>query len=172
MKFAAPGLVREPLVGDGANAAHTNEAAGRRGGLVETACTTAEETPRIGHPPFVTVVPPGVPGPPFALFVNAAATADEPRVELACGGAHAGVTGGVASEPADGALPMEKIRDLLCVSAVGANPGTHNDEEAVNETKRRYMRGAMGVALGGSPSSEDVLKYAGSPANQFFGGVR
>lgn len=138
---------------------------------METAWTTAEETPRMGHLPFVTVVPPGVPGPPFALFVNAAATADEPRVELACGAAHAGVTGGVASEAADGALPMEKIRDLLCVSAVRANPET-DDEEAVNETKRRYMRGAIGVALGGSPSSEDVPKYAGSPANQFFGGVR
>lgn len=138
---------------------------------METACTTAEETPRMGHPPFVTAVPPGVSGPAFAVFVNAAATADEPRVELAYGGAHVGVTGRVASEAAEGALPKEKIRDVLCVSAVRANPET-DDEEAVNETKRRYMRGAMGVALGGSLSSEEVPRYAGSPANQFSGGVR
>lgn len=124
-----------------------------------------------GSSPFCYVVPPGVPGPSFALFVNAAATADEPRVELVCGAAHAGITGGVASEAADGALPMEKIRDLMCVSVVRANPET-DDEEAVHETKGRYMKGAIGVALGGSPSSEDVPKYAGSPAKRFFGGVR
>lgn len=169
MQFAALSLIGESFVGEGVNAAHVNVVIGRKGGPVDTAWTTALATPRMGHAPFVAVVRPSVPVLPFTLFVNKATMDGDSHVNLTFGAAQAGIAGGVASAVADGIVPANRVRDLLCIAAVYVNPQA-DDEGAVFENNRRAAREAIQAAVEETPSVEDVLALAGSPSNPFFGG--
>ena len=169
MQFAKMSLIGESFVGEGVNAAHVNVVIGRKGGPVETAWTTALATPRMGHAPFVAVVRPGVPVLPFTLFVNKATMGEDSHVNLTFGAAQAGISGGVAGAVADGILPANEVRDLLCIAAVYVNPEA-DDERAVFENNRRSVREAIQAAVEETPTVEDVLALADAPSNPFFEG--
>ncbi|CAA9398450.1 MAG: Formaldehyde activating enzyme [uncultured Rubrobacteraceae bacterium] len=169
MQFAAMSLIGESFVGEGVNAAHVNVVIGRKGGPVETAWTTALATPRMGHAPFVAVVRPGVPALPFTLFVNKATMGGDSHVDLTFGAAQAGISGGVAAAVADGLVPANEVRNLLCIAAVYVNPAA-DDEGEVFENNRRAVGEAIRAAVEETPTVEDVLALAEAPSNPFFGG--
>lgn len=168
MSFADHSLIGESFVGEGVNAAHVNVVIGHKGGPVETAWITALATPRMGHTPFVAVVQPNVPTLPLTLFVNKAATNSEAHTGLTFGAAQAGVASGVADAVAEGLLPTEEVRELLCVAAVWVDPEA-GDEDTVFANNRASAKGAIEAAVRETPALEEVLERRDSPSNPFYG---
>ena len=165
--FAAPTIIGEAFVGEGAEAAHLNVVLGRLGSPVETAWVGSLAAPRAGHVPFMTVLQPGLPVKPFTLFVNKAAIEGERHGILTWGAAQAGVAAGVAAAVAEGLIPAAEVDFLLCIAAVWVAPGAE-DEEAVFANNRAATLGALRAAVNAVPHVKAVLAAADSPANPFF----
>jgi len=165
--FAAPTIIGEAFVGEGAEAAHLNIVLGRRGGAVEAAWVGSLAAPRAGHVPFMTVLQPGLPVKPLTLFVNKAAIEGDRHGILTWGAAQAGVAAGVAAAVVEGLIPAADVDDLLCIAAVWVAPGAQ-DEEAVYANNQAATLAAVRAAVNADPRLEAVLAAADAPANPFF----
>jgi 5,6,7,8-tetrahydromethanopterin hydro-lyase len=159
----------ESFVGEGADAAHVNTVLGRRDGPVGAAWATALATPSAGHTPFVTVLQPGLPVKPFALFVNKAAIEGDQHGRLTWGAAQAGVARGVAHAVRDETIGRDLVDELALIVAVWVNPAAQDGEAVFVNNADATLR-ALRAGAAGSPPIADVLAAADSPWNPYFPG--
>ena len=159
--------IGEAFVGDGADAAHVNTVLGERSGPVGTAWATALATPSAGHAPFVAVLRPGLPVQPFTLFVNKAAIAGDSHGTLTWGAAQAGVAAGVADAVQGGAIPADRVGELVVIAAVWVNPAAA-DADAVFANNREATARALTAGADGRPTAAEVLAARDDAWNPFY----
>jgi 5,6,7,8-tetrahydromethanopterin hydro-lyase len=147
-------------------AARVDVLIGRRGGALETAWALALAVPPAGRTALVVDLRPGLPVRP-ATLVTVAAPAAGRHETLASGPAHAAVASAIARCVEEGVVPRGAVPDLLVLAALALDPATDDPDEVFAGVAAATTE-AIGAAVGGSPSVDEVLAEARHPWNAHY----
>ena len=159
--------IGESFVERGINAAHINVLIGPKEGPVGDALATSLAAPRLGHPPFMTVLGPNLPVKPATLFSAKGDLRGDLHSTLTFGPAQQGVAEGITKALNDGLLPAFAADDWVVIAAVWVNWDA-NDADKIYVNNRQAVYEAIQRAMTAQPTSKALAESVGSVSNPFY----
>jgi len=160
-------FIGESFVERGENAAHINVFIGPKDGPVGVALAASMAAPRLGHPPFMTVLQPNLPVKPATLFSAKGDLRGDEHANLTFGPAQLGVAEGVTRAVLDGILPSVAVEDWVIIAAVWVN-WSANDADKIYLNNRKATYEAIKRAMERTPSVEDLAGALAQAHNPFY----
>lgn len=159
--------IGESFVERGHNAAHINVLIGPKDGPVGVALASSLAAPRLGHPPFMTVLGPNLPVKPATLFSAKGDLRGDLHSTLTFGPAQQGVAEGITKAVSDGLLPEFAVEDWVIIAAVWVN-WEANDADKIYVNNRQATYEAIERAMSAMPIAGDLAQAVGRVSNPFY----
>jgi 5,6,7,8-tetrahydromethanopterin hydro-lyase len=159
--------IGESFVDRGINAAHINVLIGPKNGPVGAALTSSLAAPRLGHPPFMTILGPNLPVKPATLFSAKGDLRGDLHSTLTFGPAQQGVAEGITKAVNDELLPEFAIEDWVIIAAVWVN-WEANDADKIYVNNREATYEAIERAMKAEPTAQTLIEAMGSVSNPFY----
>jgi 5,6,7,8-tetrahydromethanopterin hydro-lyase len=163
-------MVGESLVGEGNEVAHIDLLIGRKDGPVGQAFATALLNQKEGHTNLLAVVAPNLPAKPDTLMANKVTIKGATQAVQMFGPAQAGVARAVVDSVREGVIPENQVDDLCVVVGVFIH-WEATDDKKIFDWNYQATKESIARALGGEPSTREVLDGAAEARHPFAGGA-
>ncbi len=159
--------IGESFVERGENAAHINVLIGPKTGPVGQALAASLAAPRLGHPPFMTILKPNLPVKPATLFSAKGDLRGDEHATLTFGPAQLGVAEGVTRAVLERILPEVAIEDWCIIAAVWVN-WSANDADRIYVNNRTATYEAIQRAMHLKPTAGELAEALSTASNPFY----
>ena len=162
--------VGESLVGDGAEVAHVDLLVGSKDGPVGQAFANALINQKEGHTNLLAVVAPNLPCKPDTIIANKVTIKGEKQVGQMFGPAQAAVSRAVVDSVSEGVIPRNQVDDLCLIVGVFIHWEAADDKK-IFDYNYTATKESIARALGGLPSTDDIVAAAVDARHPFAGGT-
>ena len=161
-------MVGEALTGEGNEIAHIDLMIGSKSGPVGVAFAQALATQSNGHTNLLAVLTPNLAVKPSTVMITKVTIKGMRQAVQMFGPAQAAVAKAVADCVAEGIIPKNKTEDLCIVCGVFIHPAAADDKK-IYEYNYKATKDAIGNAMSGKPSADEMVAQKDSVAHPFRG---